>query len=153
MGGPVLLTEPNSLPQATRDELARLRPGHIYVVGGSGVLGDDVMQELQAYTSQPVGRVAGADRYATAVAISSVFFGASPSIYLATGTNYPDALAAVPGAGRFGSPLLLVRDNTVPSSVTDELVRVWPPRTWIVGGTGVIGDGVMHYINALLGRP
>jgi putative cell wall-binding protein len=152
-GGPVLLTQPRSLPQATRDELARLRPGQIFVVGGSGVVGDDVLEELQAYTSQPVSRVAGADRYATAVAISTVFFGAPPSIYLATGTNYPDALAAVPGAGRFGAPLLLVKNSTVPASVTEELVRIWPPRTWIVGGTGVIGEGVAQYITSLLGKP
>ena len=70
-----------------------------------------------------MNRVAGPDRYATAAAISSVFFGASQSIYLATGTNYPDALAAVPGAGRAGSPLLLVRGSVVPAPVTAELMR------------------------------
>ena len=153
MGGPVLLTQPGSLPQATRDELARLRPARIFVVGGPGVVGEGVIAELQSFTSQAVNRVAGADRYATAAAISSVFFGASQSIYLATGTNYPDALAAVPGAGRAGSPLLLVRGSVVPAPVTAELMRIWPPRTWIVGGTGVVGDGVPQYITSLLGKP
>ncbi len=153
MGGPVLLTQPGSLPQATRDELARLRPARIFVVGGASVVGDSVVQELRAFASLSVDRVAGADRYATAAAISSVFFGASPSIYLATGINYPDALAAVPGAGRSGSPLLLVKSSQVPAAVTAELFRIWPPRTWIVGGTSVIGVGVPQYINGLLGKP
>jgi putative cell wall-binding protein len=152
MGGPVLLTQPGSLPGATRDELARLRPARIFVVGGSGVVGDGVISELRAFASQ-LDRVAGPDRYATAAAISSVFFGASPSIYLATGTNYPDALASVPAAGRSASPLLLVRGSQVPAPVTGELVRIWPPRTWIVGGTSVIGDGVMQYLTSLLGKP
>ena len=82
------------------------------VVGGSGVVGDEVVSpSCNRSRRSAVDRVAGPDRYATAAAISSVFFGASPSIYLATGTNYPDALAAVPGAGRAGSPLLLVRGS------------------------------------------
>ncbi len=153
MGGPVLLTEPGSLPQATRDELARLRPARIYVIGGTAAVGEAVLAELRGYATLSVDRIAGADRYATAALISSVFFGASPAIYLATGTNYPDALAAGPAAGRFGNPLLLVRGSQVPAPVTAELFRIWPPRTWIVGGPAVVSDGVLSYIRAILGKP
>jgi putative cell wall-binding protein len=151
--GPVLLTDPGALPQATRDEVARLQPGRIFIVGGTGVVSSAVAQELQAFTSQPVTRLAGSDRWSTAVAVSATFFSTPPSVYLATGVDFPDALAAVPAAGRAGSPLLLVLRSSVPPATSNELGRLWPARTWLVGGTGVVGDEVVNHINGLLGRP
>ncbi len=150
--GPVLLTQGGSLPQATRDELARLRPGRIWIVGGPSAVSDGVAQQLQAYAPE-VRRLAGANRYETAAAVSAAIFGTPASVYLATGANFPDALAAVPVAGRSLSPLLLVQATGVPQSTANELVRMWPPRTWIIGSSGVVGDQVINYIYALLGRP
>src|SRR5690606_38516634 len=44
-------------------------------------------------------RLAGADRYATAVEISKRFNAGVPVVYIATGTDYPDALSASALAG------------------------------------------------------
>jgi putative cell wall-binding protein len=151
--GPVLLTYAGSLPAATRNELVRLRPQTIYVLGGTGVVSEGVRQAIAQATGRPVVRLAGADRYATSVAISKAFFASPPSVHLATGMNFPDALAAVPAAGRAGSPLLLVQRDRVPGSIGSELVRLHPPRCYLVGGTGVIADGVVAQLNALLGKP
>lgn len=49
-GGPVLLTGTTSLPQATRTALQRLQPRAIVVAGGSAVVSDAVLTELEAYT-------------------------------------------------------------------------------------------------------
>ncbi|HEX2884698.1 MAG TPA: cell wall-binding repeat-containing protein [Candidatus Limnocylindria bacterium] len=152
-GGPVLLTDAGTVPQATRDALAWLRPQRIFVVGGPGVVSDGVVAQLQAYTSQPVTRLWGADRYATAAAVSGAFFGSANSAYIATGGNFPDALAAVPGAGRAGAPMLLVTRTSLPAPVVNELTRLWPPRTYLIGGPGVVGDEIANSIRSLLGRP
>ena len=151
-GGPLLLTEPESLPEATRQALSSLQPGRIFVVGGTGAVSDAVASSLQAYTAQPIVRLAGADRYATAAAIAQAFFARPPSAYLATGLNFPDALAAGPAAGRFGSPVLLVRSSPIPAATTGELLRLQPPYTYYVGGSGVLSDGVVAYFTALLDR-
>ncbi len=151
--GPVLLTEGTSLPQSIRDELSRLKPQKIYVLGGTAVVSESVRNALQAYTSAPVVRLAGADRYATSVAVSKTFFNRPVSSYLATGMNFPDALSAGPVAGRAGSPLLLTGSTSVPSIVGTELQRLFAPRTWLIGGTGVIGSQVVSQLNALLGKP
>ncbi len=151
--GPVLLTELNSLPNVVRDELARLRPQKIYVLGGTGAVSEAVRQALDAYTAGPVTRLSGVDRFATSVAVSKAIFSGPRSVYLATGMNFPDALSAVPGAGRAGSPLLLVKTDSVPGVVSTELARLFPPRTYLIGGTGVITDAVVRQINSLLGKP
>jgi putative cell wall-binding protein len=151
--GPVLLTQAGTLPPATRDELMRLRPGTIYVVGATGAVSETVRQAIGQATGRPVVRIAGADRYATAVAISATFFSRPPSVYLATGANFPDALAAVPAAGRAGSPLLLVQRDQIPPVVASELVRLHPPRCYLVGGTSVLGDALVAKLRSLLGKP
>ena len=122
------------------------------MVGGTGAVSDAVASSLQAYTAQPIVRLAGADRYATAAAIAQAFFARPPSAYLATGLNFPDALAAGPAAGRFGSPVLLVRSSPIPAATTSELLRLQPPYTYYVGGSGVLSDGVVAYFTALLDR-
>ncbi|MER3418948.1 MAG: hypothetical protein C4343_07685, partial [Chloroflexota bacterium] len=66
----------------------------------------------------PVARLAGSDRYATAAAISAATFpsGGVPVAYVATGLNYPDALAGSVAAARAGGPLLLVTQDAIPSA-------------------------------------
>ena len=67
-------------------------------------------------------RVSGADRYATAAALSAATFGANvPVAYVATGANFPDALAAGPAAAHAGGPVLLVATNEIPASTAKEL--------------------------------
>jgi putative cell wall-binding protein len=152
-GGPVLLTHPGSLPGSTRAELVRLRPQTIYLLGGTAAVSESVRQSIQQATGKPVVRLAGADRYATAIAVSKAFFGGPRSVYLATGANFPDALSAVPAAGRVGSPLLLVQRDRIPVVLRSELTRLHPPRCYIAGGAAVISDRVVADLRALLGKP
>mgnify|MGYP002336080604 FL=1 len=151
--GPVLLTQQSSLPASTRDELVRLAPQAIYLLGGTAAVSESVRQAIQQATGRTVVRLAGANRYATAIAISTTFFNRPPSVYLATGANFPDALSAVPSAGRAGSPLLLVQRDGLPAGVAGELTRLHPPRCYLSGGTAVIGDVVVSQLRATLGKP
>ncbi len=150
-GGPVLLVAPTSLPGATRTELQRLKPGRIVVLGGTGAVSDGVLAGLRSYTSGGVTRLSGADRYATAVAISRATTQADAprSVYLATGASFPDGLAGTPVAARTGGPLLLVPSSGLTSSVAEELRRLNPSRVVILGGPGVVSSTVAAQVAAL----
>jgi subtilisin family serine protease/putative cell wall-binding protein len=143
-GGPLLLTMPSQVPDATRSELARLRPGRIVVIGGPGVVSDGVVATLRGYaTSGSVGRIYGTDRYATAAAISgSAFAGGASRVYIATGANYPDALSGGADAARTSSPILLVTPNAIPDSTAAELARLHPGQIVVMGGPGVVSDAI-----------
>ena len=147
-GGPILLTLPTTLPDATKTELARLKPGRIVVLGGRSAIADAVIAELDPYTAGSVSRVSGNDRYATAAAISASAFAAAPVVYVVTGENYPDALAAGAVAAAAKAPLLLVRAGGVPSSTVAELARLDPDRIVIVGSAAAVSDGVAAQLAA-----
>jgi hypothetical protein len=141
-GGPVLLVTRDSVPWEVTAELDRLNPQSIVVLGGENVLTNAVLAAVQPYSPQ-VTRIAGADRYATAVALSQVTYpagGAAP--YLATGRNFPDALASGPAPARAGAPLLLVPGACVPNSVRGELERLAATRVSLIGGTSVVSGAV-----------
>ena len=100
----------------------------------------------------PVSRLAGADRYATAVAISKATYAPGvPVVYLATGLGYADALAGAPVAGLQKGPLLLVPTSTLPAVVAAELSRLKPARIVLLGGTSAIASIIAGLAEAAAG--
>lgn len=95
VGGSLLLTQPDALPAATEAELRRLSPKQVTIVGSASSINSAVEAKIRASVPQArIERVAGADRYATAVAIAERFMPNATTAYLASGANYPDAVAA-----------------------------------------------------------
>jgi VCBS repeat-containing protein len=143
-GGPVLLVTQSTIPQATLTELARLQPFKVVVLGSVAVVGEAVAEALRPYTtSGVVERYAGPDRYATAAAISAATFATgAPVAYIATGANFPDALAGAAAGGFRGGPVLLVTQFSIPAATLNELARLQPYRVVVLGSTGVVGDAV-----------
>jgi putative cell wall-binding protein len=149
-GGPMLLVSSAGVPAATASELTRLQPGQIVVLGGSAVVSDATLQSLAPYaTSGVVRRLAGGNRFETAAAISADTFGPGvPVAFVATGSNFPDALAGTPVAGSQGGPVLLTGKTELPAATAAELVRLQPARIVILGGSGVVSDGVADALAA-----
>jgi len=142
-GGPILLTKPDAIPAATRDELRRLTPHQIIVLGGPAAVSDRVLGALATYTGGTVRRLAGTNRYATAVEISKNAFPSGANVvYLATGENYPDALAAGPVAGLAGGPILLTTPTSLPSVTAAEIRRLSPATVVIMGGEAAVSSTV-----------
>ena len=96
-------------------------------------------QGLEPYATTGVAtRLAGADRYATAAAISSTYY--TPGVqaaFIATGAGFADALAGGPAAALNDSPLLLVRTEHDSLGHAAELTRLNPQRIYVLGGTAV----------------
>lgn len=144
---PVLLTRADALPLATASALARLKPARIIALGGAAVVSDAVVAEAVAATGVATSaqRLAGANRYDTAVAVSKAAFRTPgvPVVYIANGTSYADALAGAAAGGERGGPVLLTQQSALPAAVFDEVVRLKPKRIVLLGGPSVVGDGVL----------
>lgn len=130
-GVPLLLVGGGKVPAATAETLAGwAADGYgpaVTVVGGTLVVSGDQVDELDAANGDaPVFREAGEDRYATSARVAGV--PASPTsvswsgrdetfpVWVATGRNWPDALAAGPAAARAGARLVLVDGGGLASS-------------------------------------
>ncbi|MGR2752259.1 cell wall-binding repeat-containing protein [Agromyces arachidis] len=140
---PLLLTARYGIPTFVKDFLRMLKPQQIVILGSAGAVSSQVESELRSYTTGSVTRLQGPDRYATAVAISKAMAPAgSYTVYIASGANYPDALAVAPTASLSGAPVLLVAPDSIPDVVAAELARLRPRHIVILGSPGAVSSGV-----------
>lgn len=160
--GPVLLTAGDELSPGVAGELERLGVEQVLLLGGEGALSAELAAEVQT-GEREVRRVAGADRYATAAAIAETVtgratagaggavgraFAESGTVLVATGEDFPDALAAGPLAAVAGLPLLLATATEVPASTADALEELDPADVLVVGGDAVLGAEVAAALEA-----
>jgi putative cell wall-binding protein len=147
-GGPVLLVRKDGVPAVTAAELTRLAPSRIVATGGPAVLSNAVVSALGAFGT--VDWLWGSTRYGTAAKIAAdAFPSGAATAYVAYGGNFPDALGAAAAAARAGGPVLLVRNNGVPTETADELRRLSPSRIVVVGGPGVFSGTSWGLRNSL----
>lgn len=117
--------------------------------------------QVNAYMSEmgpiPTERLAGSDRYATAIAVSSEFEPFDPPagsyVYIASGANYPDALSAAPAAAKRGAPLLLTPPSSLPPAVAAEITRLGPEFVVVAGGPGAVSNAVFVALQGLVENP
>ena len=145
LGGPVLLTAPAALPMSVRDEIVRLNPAKIVVIGGEGAVSATVFSQLQALAPD-VERLGGASRYETSRLVTSYGFGelGASVAYVAGGEGFADALAAGAAAGSKDAPIILVpgRAQTVDSATLNLLQELGVTQIFVVGGEGAVSAGV-----------
>ncbi|SMH41993.1 Putative cell wall binding repeat 2 [Rathayibacter oskolensis] len=143
-GGPLLLVDRDSMSQPVRDELARLTPDRIVVVGSSASVSDALLRELRAY-SGTVQRIGGVDRYDTADKIvRDAFPNGWSTAWLATGEKFPDALSAAAAAGSLDAPVLLVNGGLATAdSRTRRLVADLGVTSVTIAGSALsVSDGI-----------
>lgn len=138
---PVHIVRPDGVPASVAAELRRLNPGRIVVLGGSSAVHRETVDELAQIA--PVERWSGTNRYATAERISREYPTSTSRVYIASGENFPDALAASAVAGVRGAPVLLTRPTSVPSETVSALRRLRPDQIIVVGGAGAVTDPVL----------
>ena len=131
---PLLLTAPSALSDATSAEIDRVLPdgATIHVLGGPAAVSDGVTAGLTA-RGYVVDRIAGDDRFATAVAIADRL-GDVDTVFVATGRVFADALAAGPAAIATNGAIVL-SDAMAPNGATTAYLGAHPDAdVWAVGG-------------------
>ena len=136
----VLIDGLRPLPEYTKSRLASLAPSLITVVGAEEAFTSVALDELR--TISTVSIVSDADVTARSV---SVWEGLDVSEWaaLATVSNFPDALSAVPfSALEPVSPLMLVPPTCVPVEVRSEMTRLGVSSLAIFGGPAALSENV-----------
>ncbi|MDH6180025.1 putative cell wall-binding protein [Microbacteriaceae bacterium SG_E_30_P1] len=150
-GGPLLLVQPNAVPSAVADEIARLDPAKIVVVGGVNSVSAQTFTALSSMADEAV-RIAGADRYEVSRNVAEYAFGDTvPLVYVATGEKFPDALAAGGAAGSKDAPVILVRGSAtaLDDATTALLESLGTTSTRVLGGPATVTPALFDGINSI----
>jgi len=155
---PLLLTRPNELPTVTSQTLGDLRISSAIIVGGTSAVGHNVTQSLGT-ANVTWSRIAGACRFTTAEAIAreSIRRGWSTGRIagVATGQDFPDALAGGAATGAQGGVVLLTRSTLLSVNTASFLHESTGGLSEInvFGGTGAVCDTVRTSMHSLWGLP
>jgi cell wall-associated protease len=150
---PILLVTKDVVPTATLEAIEAIAPTtNIVIVGGVNVVSEGVRSTLASETGITVTRVGGTDRYDTSRLLALRAVGAGldeKKVWVATGLNWPDALAAGPGAAAAGAVLLLTHPLAAPT-VNDWLDGVTATEVLVAGGVSSVRDTTMYSMQAHL---
>lgn len=149
LDAPLLLSTPSTLPTDTAEELARLAPDNIVVLGGTGAVSDAVVTAAASAAGvapRDVRRIAGANRYETAALIATeVGVPTDGRVAVVGGESPADAVSISAYAGANSIPILLTETTRLSTATAD--FKAANASTWrstlIIGGTAVVPDAVV----------
>jgi len=125
-------------------------------LGGLAISGGSASAKTPA--AESTKRIAGDDRYETAVEIARKYSNPGDNgLIIASGESPYDALAASALSGYKTSPILLVKSDSLPESVSDFLsdyqaqIQASLAQTiYVVGGTSAVSEAVVDAIKAIV---
>lgn len=153
MDTPLLLTASDALDPLIGEELTRLAPARITVLGGTEAISEEVFGALQDHASQ-VTRLAGGSRVDTSIAIADATWPQADSAIVVRAfgpdptTSVVDSLSAGAAAAATGQPVLLTPTDGLTDALVSYLARGIAVVT-IVGGTEAVSDDVRQEIEDL----
>ncbi len=144
---PILLTDPATLPAATRAALAQATSAtKVYVLGDAYAVSDSVKAEIEsAVSSAQVVRLGGDTRQETAEVIFGELGGsASKTAILARSMNFPDSLSASSWAAFTTSPIFLTGfdERSITQGTLDALASGGFERIVVLGDEWSVPESV-----------
>lgn len=134
-GSSLLLVERATLPDVVREELARLQPRRVVVVGSEEDIDDAVRRDAAQFAADGSERWSGNTVEELSAAVSSQSFEPGVDVaFVASGYTIGNAIAGVVAAATTESPLLLVAGAELGETLQTELARLRPTRIVVLGG-------------------
>ncbi|MGM0837611.1 MAG: cell wall-binding repeat-containing protein [Bacillota bacterium] len=141
---PILLSRTNKLDDVTKDEIARLGATKVYILGGEAAIGSEVVDQIEAMNSEiEVERLSGKTRFDTAAVIAhEVAPEGSDTVVVVNGMNFPDALSVASYAGTNGLPILLAKQDELPTATSKAIKDLEASNTLVIGGNAAVSEKV-----------
>lgn len=155
---PVLLTNPYTLPDLTKYQIARLNPKTVIIAGGTAAVSPVIeAQILEGYPDMKITRAQGSDAVKTALDIynkgKSVNGGWGKVAIVATNNGYWDALSASPFSFAKHYPIFLASEGGSAKSLrSDTLAAIKAggfTKVYICGGTAAISSTVESQLSGI----
>ena len=151
LNAPLLLSSQNKLDSQTKNEIERLKAKKVYVVGGDNAISKSGVDTTLKSKNIDVARLEGQDRYSTSQKVMEKTKEIINPEYLliASGKNFPDALAATSFFVNHKSVMVLSDGVTYPQSNLQEIAIGGVKQLPLKGFTGRRVSGKDRYETAL----
>lgn len=142
---PLLLTQAETLPKETEEALRAGGYSTVKILGSSATVSEAVAARVASVLpAADVVRYAGANRFETAAMMNADAFGEiDAEIHLASGINYPDALAVAPRVNLTWGPTVLTLPSCLPAASADTIEALAPWMVTALGRSQTVSDAAL----------
>ena len=155
LDAPILLNNTRYLEDDVAREIVRLGASEVIIVGGHKSISENVKSQLARYDQNSVQRIWGRDRYVTSSELAyeiQRLTGKVNKAIIASGENFPDALATAPLGSKEIAPILLVRRNQIDKKVDKALKDLNIKRVYVAGGPNSVSKELEEQLPQVIRR-
>lgn len=144
---PILLTSKESLTSDTINEISRLKPKNIFLLGSTTSVSENVEGQLKSIAK--VTRIGGETRYETSALIAREVMDiyGNIGVGLASGEAFPDALTSISYLDANELPLLLTGSTQAPGVTKNFILNNYINKVTVFGGQKSISDESINFVS------
>ena len=155
LDAPILLNNTRYLEDDVAREIVRLGASEVIIVGGHKSISENVKSQLAKYDQNKVQRIWGRDRYVTSSELAyeiQRLTGKVNKAIIASGEDFPDALATAPLGSKEIAPILLVTRNQMDKKVSKALKDLNIKRVYVAGGQNSVSKKLEAQLPTVIRR-
>ncbi|WP_100400353.1 cell wall-binding repeat-containing protein [Bacillus sp. FJAT-44742] len=140
-GYPILLTRNGKrVTKGTENKLNKAE--EVFVIGGPSVVSEELRRQFSGT------RISGSNRYETAAEVIKEFHQDNGNIFIATGTDFADALTGSAAAAKQKGVTLLSAQDSFPSASRKVLHETPKVHTTFLGGPNALSESVLNDVQS-----
>ncbi|MGM0853942.1 MAG: SpoIID/LytB domain-containing protein [Bacillota bacterium] len=152
LDSPLLLTTSKSLPDTVLNEIKRLQPEKVYLLGGTNAISGNVENQLKGLSfisDSDITRISGKERYETAVKVADEINNNDEVFVVTKDEKSPDALSIASYASMMQIPILYTTKDSLHESVEAYMKENTINKVTIIGGQTAISPEVERQLTNL----
>ncbi|MFL8418022.1 cell wall-binding protein Cwp10, partial [Clostridioides difficile] len=152
---PILLSSNEKLPQKTVEELKRLNPSKVIVIGGNNSMPNLVVEAIKAVNSKiSVQRIGGDTRYQTSINIAKEIDKTNnvSKLYIGAGNGEADSLSIASLAGKEKTPIVLTQKDGVDSEAEQFIKSNKVSNIYFIGGIEKISNKAIEQVGKIANK-
>ncbi|EMY9862116.1 TPA: cell wall-binding protein Cwp10 [Clostridioides difficile] len=152
---PILLSSNEKLPQKTVEELKRLNPSKVIVIGGNNSMPNSVVEAIKAVNSKiSVQRIGGDTRYQTSINIAKEIDKTNnvSKLYIGAGNGEADSLSIASQAGKEKTPIVLTQKDGVDNEAEQFIKSNKVSNIYFIGGVEKISNKAIEQVGKIVNR-
>lgn len=152
---PILLSSNEKLPQKTVEELKRLNPSKVIVIGGNNSMPNSVVEAIKAVNSKiSVQRISGDTRYQTSINIAKEIDKTNnvSKLYIGAGNGEADSLSIASLAGKEKTPIVLTQKDGVDNEAEQFIKSNKVSNIYFIGGIEKISNKAIEQVGKIVNK-
>ncbi|HBG7256947.1 cell wall-binding protein Cwp10 [Clostridioides difficile] len=152
---PILLSSNEKLPQKTVEELKRLNPSKVIVIGGNNSMPNSVVEAIKAVNSKiSVQRIGGDTRYQTSINIAKEIDKTNnvSKLYIGAGNGEADSLSIASLAGKEKTPIVLTQKDGVDNEAEQFIKSNKVSNIYFIGGIEKISNKAIEQVGKIVNK-